>query len=323
MSFSFDSQLPHPFLLSKMSTNSTLGGSRKQVFFHDSVLNHEGAWEWAGTMAQTIYVRTSEWDTCDEFYDFCKTLYPNFKQGMRHKVSTTADYAQAHDPLLSICLTVSQTFLDSDTWHIYDVPESARDFDTLSRMAIMEAKLVSLRDAIESTDARLAVETSKNSEQFEALEDKIDELSVKEDLSGSTQTLNQLGSAAGSSTLKSVSSDLDDNPDEDSDDDQITIMFESASGTLPLHVAAILKTLKQLPKIKCVDDNTEGHWHKNGEQLMVTSEPKKWKFGYSESDMRDGKESLMSDAELLSPESSDAFSSDWSAISDGSKDINK
>ncbi|KAG5357646.1 hypothetical protein CJU90_6486 [Yarrowia sp. C11] len=302
-----------------MSTNSALGGSRKQVYFYDSVLNHDGEWEWAGVMVVTIYVRASEWDSVEQFNDFCKTLYPNYKQGMRHKVSTSADYANSHDPLLSVCLTVSHEFLSAPTWHIYDVPESSRDFDTLSRMAIMEAKLVSLRDAIESVDARLSVESAESideyadiKEQIEDLKEKLELLTVKDDISGSIQTLNQ-GSAA-SSTPKDLSSEFD--PDEDK---QIVITFESGSGRLPLHVVAILKTLKTLPKIKCVEDDSEAEWQIIGKTLVIQTPRKKWKFGYEEADIRDSKELQFSDGDILSPESSDAFSSDWSAVSDTSK----
>lgn len=315
-----------------MSTNSTLGGSRKQVYFYDSVLNHEGQWEWAGVMAVTIYVRTSEWDTIEQFNDFCKSLYPNYKQGMRHKVSTSADYANSHDPLLSVCLTVSQQFLNAPAWHIYDVPESSRDFDTLSRMSIMEAKLVSLRDAIESIDARLSVETSQSLDEFfdlkekvTALEEKFEQMTVKEDLSGSTQTLNQgVGTSSSvSSTLKDLPSDFETDSgisEIDSDEEkQIVITFESGSGSLPVHVAAILKTLKKLPKIKCVDDDSEVEWQKIGEKLVIQTPPKKWKFGYGEEDIRGTKELHFSDTDVLSPESSEAFSSDWSAVSDVSK----
>ncbi|AOW06337.1 hypothetical protein B0I73DRAFT_128855 [Yarrowia lipolytica] len=311
-----------------MSTNSTLGGTRKQMYFYDSVLNHEGEWEWAGVMAVTVYVRTSEWDTIEQFNDFCRTLYPNYKQGMRHKVSTTADYANSHDPLLSVCLTVSHEFMNATSWHIYDVPESSRDFDTLSRMSIMEAKLVSLRDAIESVDARLAVETSQSLDEFAdikrqvtILEKKLEEVTEKEDLSGSIQTLNQ-GSTA-SSNLKDLPSDFEtDSGISEIDPDnekQIVITFESGSGSLPLHVAAILKTLKTLPRVRCVNDDSEAEWQKIGERLVIQTPPKKWKFGYGEADIRDAKEPQFSDGDLLSLESSDAFSSDWSAVSDDSK----
>lgn len=313
-----------------MSTNSTLGGSRKQVYFYDSVLNHEGQWEWAGVMAVTIYVRTSEWDTIEQFNDFCKSLYPNYKQGMRHKVSISADYANSHDPLLSVCLTVSQQFLNAPAWHIYDVPESSRDFDTLSRMSIIEAKLVSLRDAIELIDARLSVETLQSLDEFcdlkekvAALEGKFEQTTVKEDLSGSTTTLNQVASSSVSSTLKALPTDFETDSgfsETDSDDEkQIVITFESGSGSLPVHVAAILKTLKKLPRIKCADDDSEVEWQKIGEKLVIQTPRKKWKFGYGEDDIRRTKELHFSDTDILSPESSEAFSSDWSAVSDVSK----
>ncbi|KAG5366231.1 hypothetical protein CJU89_0645 [Yarrowia sp. B02] len=310
-----------------MSTNSALGGSRKQVYFYDSVLNHQGEWEWAGVMAETTYVRTSEWDTIEQFNDFCKTLYPNYKQGMRHKVSTTADYANSHDPLLTVCLTVSHEFLNAPAWHIYDVPESSRDFDTLSRMAIMEAKLVSLRDAIESVDARLAVETSQSLDEFTAikqqiadLEEKLEQLGIKEDLSGSTQTLNQSSNASSSNKDLPPGFESETESETESDEQkQIFITFESGSGSLPLHVTAILKTLKKLPKIRCVDDGSEVVWQKIGQQVVIETTPKKWRFGYSEEDIRDSKELHFSDNDVLSPESSDAFSSDWSAVSDVSK----
>lgn len=285
------------------------------MYFYDAVLNHEGQWEWSGVTSETIYVRTSEWDTIEQFNDFCKTLYPNYKQATRHKVSTTPDYAASHDPLLSVCLTVSQEFLNAASWHIYDVPESSRDFDTLSRMAIMEAKLVSLRDAIESVDARFTVASAETFEKFTTLDEKLESL-TKEDLSGSIQTLNQGGSNV-SSTLKELPSDFESDLGIASDSDgekQIVITFESGSGSLPLHVAAILKTLKKLPKIRCVDDNSEVEWQKIGEKLVIQTPPKKWKFGYCEGDIRDSKELAFSDGDVLSPDSSDAFSSDWSAV---------
>ncbi|KAG5357692.1 hypothetical protein CJU90_6532 [Yarrowia sp. C11] len=143
-------------------TADTPLAKRKNLFFLDTFINHEGHYDWQCYTRHFAWVVPNQWDTYWEFEAFCKAVNPALStqypgacyDSKRYRVSDTESYYEAREALMH----GDYLYTCADNWYIFEVPKFSSEYvkpdsvaslqdwkDMVIRISKLEAEVEDLR----------------------------------------------------------------------------------------------------------------------------------------------------------------------------------